>query len=336
MEKPKKQNRSLLKTVLVIVLIMGSLEITLDFLQFNNTLGEPYQWGDRSDIPFKINEARSLFSGYSSRTVKILIYGDSRAEYDVDPRVIDTFFHNSTISYNLGLSATSNKFQTFLLKNTVLSRDKPDLLIWIVSQNDFDTDNFTISQDAHNFGEPMGRYYSGNVSGLDWQGLCDFALLKISSIYRYRDVFFPRAIFGSAYTYDWSTNLDRGYARTYEQNYSSNASSIVNSTFGVGFDTESAQDFLDTLDFLENMKIPYLIVLPPWNYVHQVNLPLDVLCSQIQGNSLLDLNGNLSIAPDAYYFNTAHLNSYGAKVCTTFICAKIKNIVDGLIDITGS
>ncbi len=306
--------KDLIRSILIPMIILSSFEISLGILDVNNQLGEPYQWGNRNDIAFKINEAKALFSQYPPNILKILVIGDSCAVYDVDPRGVDNYFNHTTITYDLGIYATSNRLQIFLLLNAILPKIRPDFIIWSIHPMDFDNMSWRYAQDEELLTTPMARIYSDNTAGLDLPGLLDFYLIKFSKVYRYRF---------EAIRAGYEGSLDRGYNRTYLSWYKSNDTDMVDLNYTNPFDTQSGQDFLSILDYLEASKIRYLIMAPPQNHRHWINLGVENVFSQIRPEYFLNLNGNSTLAPDDLYFTESHLNAYGAAISTRYVCEKI-------------
>ena len=113
MKKKENSRNNVFKTIFLVIIIFLNVEIGLFICEQNNLLDEPYDWGNRNDIPFKINECNELFRSNPNK-LKIIMIGDSRVNQAFYPEQFDNYFNNETITYNLGFSATGALFQMFL------------------------------------------------------------------------------------------------------------------------------------------------------------------------------------------------------------------------------
>ena len=57
-----KRNTHIIKSLIIAGLVLSIIEGSLYCLEVDKSLFEPYEWGDRLDIPYKINDCIKLFS----------------------------------------------------------------------------------------------------------------------------------------------------------------------------------------------------------------------------------------------------------------------------------
>ena len=168
----KKKIHSFSK-ILVFFLIIMNFELNF-YLLSQAWHYEPYNWDNRNEIAFKINECITLFSEEENNNkYRIVIIGDSQAESNINPRIIDEFFQHTSISYNLGFYASPLVLEVEILK-IILERIKPDLVIWGINQKDFSQIGF-----INRF--PMVKYYNDTWDDIS---ALEKGLFQYSHIYR--------------------------------------------------------------------------------------------------------------------------------------------------------
>jgi len=304
-----KDKKKVLKIIAMMMVFSFSLEISLFCVEQNNLFIEPYNWGNRNEIPFKINECNKLFSENPDK-YKVIFIGDSMGEMAFDPITFDNFFNQTTISYNLAFQAVGVMFESLLL-DIILDQISPDFVIWQVNIKDLSISG--VEDDAAILSNPMPRYHQDN-----WEGFFIAAkfLMKNSLIYRSR-LLLPSTWTSILY---YKSRFSRGLWST------SNRIEIVNETeqieWNAPFFSEGAVKINATIQDLEKRNISYLFLNSP-QYKQNISFyEFDNLMNSYSENQYLNLQGNESFDNNDFY-NKNHLNKYGAEKCTTYICEKI-------------
>ncbi len=321
-EKKKIKGQFIKALFLAFIIIMG-LETCLYIMEVSGLLPEPYEWGNRPDIPYKFNECQELFTQNSGK-LKVVTVGDSRPELAFDPFFFDALFTNKTISFNLASSGTKIKFQSLYIQKMIIEKMQPDVLIWDVSYWEFYYADPSRTNEEEILNFPETRFYAENTQGLDFFGLLNYYLYRYSKIYRYKSLLWPDSM--------KSQNLknfppyDRGFWRSEVVSYQSGESGIIPFqalSEGKTYNAEANQMFLDTLDYLLEKNITVLVVYGPYNHKKIVFPELDATFSTLPSDMFLDLNGNESLMDDSLSHNAFHLNKYGAQIYTQFVYDKI-------------
>jgi len=314
-KKRVTQNKTEIKAVLTALMILACIEGVLWILETNNFLDEPYHWGNRNDIPFKINQCKHLFSNPIHRDkIKVIAIGDSKSERAFDPYTFDEYFNNKTISYNFGISGCSIRFQAFLIEYIILTKLKPDFLIWVVDvPNDFKDHENQIQQDIDNLNLPMASVHRNDFTGLNFEEKFDLFLLNMLKIYQHR-IYLDLKWFIDEY--------HRGLVIAYEQ-YEGDNEGLHDENSTARFHKESGDIFLDTIELIENEDLDYLIVTNPHRDTRILYPPTDYLFNQLSSKNFLDLNGNEELVNNSLYYNSNHLNYYGAQIYTNLIGKKL-------------
>ncbi|MHA1646357.1 MAG: hypothetical protein ACTSVL_02190 [Promethearchaeota archaeon] len=304
-----KDKKKVLKIIGMMMVFSFSIEISLFCVGQNNLFIEPYNWGNRNEIPFKINECNKLFSENPDK-YKVIFIGDSMGEMAFDPITFDNFFNQTTISYNLAFQAVGVMFESLLL-DIILDQISPDFVIWQVNIKDLSISG--VEDDAVLLSNPMPRYHQDNWEGFD---IAAKFLMKNSHIYRSR-LLLPSTWASILY---YKSRFSRGLWST------SNRIEFVNETEQIEwiapFFSEGAVKINDTIQDLEKRNIPYLFLNSP-QYKQNISFyEFDNLMNSYSENQYLNLQGNESFDNTDFY-NNNHLNKYGAEKCTTFLCEKI-------------
>ncbi len=328
--KKEKKNQYLNKKALfVCVSILISVEFTLWIMEINDQIDEPYLWGSRNIIAFKINDCRKLFnSDENEDKIRVVAIGDSYLEAAFDPNSFDEFFNNKTISYNFGLQGCAVPFQSFIIQKLIIPKLKPDIVIWSLSVlSDFKEDSRVEGQEKANLNNPMARYYSDNLNDITIDVLPDYLLLKLFRIYKYRLVLLPD-LFDlnedleneiESYQDDYVRGFDIHYER-YNGAAENLTEEIVTSKMAKGRD----DDFFAAINALEKEKIDFLVVTKSPYYSKTIFPEVDEIFDKLDSRNFLDLDGNLILSNSSLHYNRNHLNYYGAQVHTNYLCEKLE------------
>ena len=322
MKEKGNSRKKIFKAIFLGIIIILNVEFGLFICEQNNILVEPYNWGNRNDIPFKINECNELFKNNPNK-LKIIMVGDSRANQAFYPEQFDNYFNNETITYNLGFAGTAAIFQIFLLKHIYLPKLKPDIILWDITFNDFGNSTKHIEQNHNLFSLPMPRYYSDYKVNMTTNDYGDYYFTKFSRIYRYRSLFFPESFNIAKYE---NVYLN-GFLKA-DGVYETNDTAIYNRTLNFSVHPEFLQDFLEMRQFFIDSNIPHLIINPSHNHVRWITPKVQEAFISYGDEYFLDLNGNETLMYDDLYYNKDHLNFEGAQIYTKFVNEKMASIIN--------
>ena len=327
-----------------ILFILGYilLECVLWFSEDNGTLIEPYAWGNRNEIPYKINHCHDVFSDPKNKDkVKIVIVGDSGPETAFNPELLDSLFFHKTISYNLAFYGTAIRVQSLLINKIIIPKIKPDILIWDLGiPNDFEDSKKINDQENATLSHPGPRYYNDNTEGLGFEDLCRFYLYKYSRFYRYRKTLRP-SLFNLNEDYQV---LIKGYGKLYEKGWikhienevtdeNQNVTEITYLTDGYSdpsnlvynfiLHEESKDLYFDTIKTIEK-RTDYFFIINRAGYKQKIICPLIYsYFNKLSPKNFFDLNGYEDLNVAEYWWNESHLNMIGAEVYTRLIYEKI-------------
>ncbi|MFX1503603.1 MAG: hypothetical protein ACFFDH_21765 [Promethearchaeota archaeon] len=328
-DKIKKKKDLIIKTFVLMIFILISTEAYLWFWSEGDNI-EPYEWGSRLEIPYKVNDCYELFSNPKNRhKTRVLIIGDSRPESAFYPELFDEYFNDKTISYNLAIAGTAIPVQALLINKVIIPKLKPDIIIWEISvPQDFTDDELNLELDERTLNTPMGRYYNQNTKDLDFDELCEYFLFKSSRIYRYRSNLRPDFFYLNEYE---KTKIEsfkewyqRGYLKHYDSIYPSDENiSEVDCIYKLHKD--SVEKYFDTLEILEEKTDFFLIVTGPNRFL-KLNFPeISAIFNKLSPKNYLNLNGNETFYNDDFWHNPTHLNIIGASLYTKYLYEKISN-----------
>lgn len=327
--KKRKIRKQVLQSLVLTLTILILLEGSLGILEMTNSLPEPYEWGSRQIISWKINECRKLFSQPEHKNkIKVVIVGDSKPQVSFDPHFMDNYFNNITISYNLGFRGIGMRMYSILIQDLIIPKISPDLLVWELNTHDFVDENFTNRDENFSLTSPMGRYYYQYTEGLDFEGLLEYYLLKYSRIYRYRSIILPSFLYFDSVTLSdiktYEETYDRGFLRRWGKYNGSQPLKIRNMTIQRKFLEEGESLFFQTKNAIEAHNISLLIVHGAYRHLKVTYPRFDAILNTLNFDNFLDLNGNETFLDNGLYSpDGKHLNHLGAKVYTSFVCKKL-------------
>ncbi len=338
MEVQKRSRKKVVKSLLFCLLILVAIDNILRVLDAEGVLWEPSEWGNRPEIATKLNKCMDLFNRNDAK-FKIVFVGDSTTEIGIDPVLLDSFFNNETISYNFGIAGTSPRFQSVYFEKVILPKLKPDFVIWSVNPSDFWDSIPTNEFDNAILRTPMGRYYTGDGSGLDFFGQVNQFLFQNSPLYRYRGYFVPPWLDFSIYRGLIANPYTNGYWTTDIKAYSSNDTTILNipgilpswEGYPVSFNNLSADRMVETLNLIQTNGLDYLVVYGPFNHFNYTFPELDYVLGSLTQERFLDLNGNETLMWDDLYNTIHHLNKDGAQILTRFIYEKLADRIESVL-----
>lgn len=326
-KKRKIKKDNIIKALILMIFILCFFEIYLFFWSENDNI-EPYQWGSRTEIPYKINDCYELFSNHKHKDkTRIVIIGDSRPECAFYPEICDEYFDDETISYNLAISGTGILVQSFLIQKIVIPKLKPDIIIWELSiPQDFEDNKENLELDERTLETPMGRYYTENPDKSDFEELCKYNLLKYSRIYRYRANLRPDLFYLNEYEKrnidNFNEWFERGHLKMSETIKTTNEN-VRDVSFVYTLHEESVNKFFDTIEIMEDNTDFFLIVSGPNRYMKLVFPDITAILNKLSLKNFLNLNGNDSFYHDDLWFNPTHLNVIGATLYTKLVYEKI-------------
>ncbi|MHA2243974.1 MAG: hypothetical protein ACXADY_03315 [Candidatus Hodarchaeales archaeon] len=333
-EKQQKKNsprNQFIKSILIMIILLSAVEGLLWVLEDKNDLPEPYAWGSRPVVTYKINQCKELFSRRENQgKIKILLIGDSRAQTSFDPHFCDIYFRNLTISYNLGITGFAINAASLVIQKVVIPKIRPDIIIWQIGAYDFIKNHTSNEGDRIAEMSPNGRYYDNNIEGLDLEGYCEFLLFKYSRIFRYRSVLIPSFLNFDSSLEDnldlYSGLFDRGYRRRYQILKDVQPTKFLNITVTNEYDEEAESLFLETKDSMIKSDIKFLLVYGPFRNKRMIFPRLDSIFDTFPSDNLINLNGNETFLLNRLYVeDKIHFNQIGAKLHTEIVCKKIEN-----------
>ena len=325
----KKKFKKVFQTgVFVSILLLISIESYLWYLESNGYLVEPYEYGNRMDISYKINECYNLFNKNENKDkIKVIIIGDSRAETGFDPALLDFFFDKKTISYNLAIFDSAVRFQSLIIKKVIIPKLKPDIIIWEPTvPQDFTDDKLVYGPDERKLETPMGRYYTNNTKHLDFEDLCKYYLFKYSRLYRYRSNLRPNILSinenDNAKIESYKELFDRGFIG-FDESLEPENRNFTQESIDFKLDEEAKDIFFDTIEFIEKNTDYYLILNGPNRYTKFISPVLDSIFNNFPQKNFLDLDGETTFLYDYLWMDSNHLNNNGALLFTEYIYTKI-------------
>ncbi|WP_371803592.1 hypothetical protein [Candidatus Lokiarchaeum ossiferum] len=299
--KVKKEDG--LRTIFIIFIFVFSSEAILYLFEYRNPNYEPYNWGSRNEISYKINECKKLFEENQNKT-KILLFGDSVGEMMFNPLQIDLKSKNKTISYNMAFEGVGIRFESFLI-NLTLKILNPNIIIWQFGHQDF----FGLSDinDITLLNTPIGRYHQKN-----WieTSPVEKNLLDYSRIYRYRIFDIPYHLFQY---YQYNRFFENGFRSSIQMmdHFETFKIDVYNKTY-----IQSVESiFNNTLKFLDKEKVDYFMTSGPIYNTKIIFDKFDHLTQNLPSNKYLDLLENPSFNY-THFSNTYHLNKFGAEIAT--------------------
>ncbi|MFX1383496.1 MAG: hypothetical protein ACFFBP_13725 [Promethearchaeota archaeon] len=321
--KKKEKKHLVIKTLILILIFLTSVEIYIWFWSKGDKI-EPYEWGSRLDITYKINECYDLFTNREHKDkTKIVIIGDSRPECAFYPKLCDDYFDDKTISYNLAIAGTAIRVQSLLIQKVIIPKLNPDVIIWeLTLPQDFADDEQTEKEEDNIMRTSMGRYYTGNTRGLDFEETCFYYLFKYSRIYRYRSNIRPNLFYLNeyekakiAYYEDW---YERGYFKHYD------IVSDINQSFSevehvYKLNEDSVDEFFETIEFIEENTDYFLVINGPVLYQKSIYPDIYTILNKLSPKNFLDLNGDELFDYDELWLNHYHLNICGATLYTRLV-----------------
>ncbi|GAB4323707.1 MAG: hypothetical protein Kow0069_28910 [Promethearchaeota archaeon] len=318
------------KGAILAIILLGVVELTFRSLEARGALGEPYDWGSRNRIPFKLNEARRLFNSNPGK-LRVVMLGDSRPELAFDPFQFDDAFNDTTIAYNLAESGTGVRFQAAYLRHVVLPVLHPDIVVWEINNNDFKQDPPHDQQEAHVLSQPGMRFHSGDLSGASLKEMVKWLLSKVSTAYHHRRDLQPAEFPGSEESYEkiYGSIYERGYWDSRRKGCDSGLDRMINVTHNLRVHPNAAAAFLEALNLLERRGVQFVVVYGPFNHYRHDVPEIRELLNHVPDSRLLELNGEPSLADDGLYYNPFHLNAYGASIYTSFVIEKVASFIGG-------
>ncbi len=337
--KRTRYKKDLIKSFAVCLIFLISGECLFWGLDASGIIGVPYDWGSRNLVAFKINECRRLFNQNPNK-FKIIGIGDSMMEMGLNPILLDSLFDGNTITYNLGLAGVAVRFESLYLQKVIFQEIKPDFVIWEVNNVDFWDWVPANEQDNLLLESPAGIYYSGNMSGLNFDESINQFLMKYSYLYRYHSYFIPPFYESSAN--NLYLDYQRGFLNTTGSSIStgettiSDEPGIISESAGypITFSEQAKTLFYEVLSQITNAGIGFLIIYGPFMHKHIVFPALDNIFASLSESDFLDFNGNESLMADELYYNDLHLNSQGSSIYTNFTFEKIKNRILPILEET--
>ena len=329
--KIRKEKYKTLKALVLAVIILIPIEGVFRILEENELLDEPYLWGSRNIIPYKINDCIDLFSQPEhSDKLKVIAIGDSFCVTGFNPYFFDDYFNQSTITYNFGIMGTAARAQSFLIEKVLIPRFAPDAVIWMVnSPFDFVHNEETIADDNSILDTPMGRYYNGDLNDMSLEELSETLFLKFSRLYKYRKMFIPKQF--SPELKAEIKEFEKMYSRGFRYSFG-----FINNTappfrmliWEKEFDSLAGNQFENTINICEDKQIIHLVVSIPQYFACIYYYYTDQFFQQLPQKNFFNLNNlNSTFCNNLLYFDNLHLNVFGAQLYTTLVAEKFEECV---------
>ncbi len=339
MATPRNQKKVVISSLLLLIIIIPSCEFIFRGLETGGIIGEPYDWGNRNVVALKINDGIKVFNQNLGK-FRIVAVGNSLVEMGLNPFQLDSLFGNKTITVNVGIPQTAIPFQSVFIQKVIFKWLKPDLIIWDVRHEDF-WDWVPLNEEENAIlSTPMGRYHTGNMSGLNFDELVNQFLIQYSFLYRYRAYLVPPIFEFSPYYIELTSQYQRGFWPQFENNLKTNYTGIIDRPgqdveaegFPVYYNDRAEKQFNETLSFIQTNGADYLVLYGPFMHFHYVFPRLDALFATLPPEKFLDVNGNESLMADELYYNFGHLNVYGSQILTGFVFDKLKDRITPLLE----
>ncbi|MHA1146648.1 MAG: hypothetical protein ACTSR8_00200 [Promethearchaeota archaeon] len=318
------------KALITCFLLILSVEIVLRVMEFNNMFDEPYLWESRNEIPFKLNDCKKIFNDPENKDkIKIVVVGDSYLEGAFDPITFDNLTNEKTISYNFGIKGTAVPTQALLIKELIIKKLNPDIIIWTLSiVGDFKENEKVERQEFYNLDSAIARSYSNNLAWCTIDTFFKWCLIKTFSIYKYRQFLFPKLFnLNDNLTKELNQYKDeyiRGF-RILNDTYPGKNQNVTESTTTSNLAEGRKDLFLEIIDEFKRNKIDFLVISKSNHFDELRFPPVDDLFNSLDKKNFLDLNGNVNLSYNENCHNYNHINYKGAQIFTKYVAEKLKN-----------
>ena len=250
----------------------------------------------------------------------IMIFGSSEVRNGLIPSIMKN---------NLGLSVfncgNNDKpfYYQYCMINSVLERKKPKVMIWSIYSCYLNTPT---EKDMNGLSE-LNSFYDTNV-------YCNRVINKrskyenikmVSKLYRYNSHLFDllKNIF-------FKTETDMGY---FALNNSGNKyPTLISGSEDCGIDSEIADSFVEVIKKCKTSNVELFLIITPrlMNINNSKNicyLNLIEICAKYDVPLIREFyNSPIFLSDSTLFWDQTHLNDKGARLFTTLLCDKIKQI----------
>lgn len=251
----------------------------------------------------------------------IMIFGSSEVRFGLIP---------SLMKNELGLSASNCSninmpfYYQYCMINGVLERKKPKVMIWSIYSCYLNTPT---EKDMNGLSVLNPFYYSNDYCNRVINKKSKYENIKMASnLYRYNSRLFDllKNIFSK------TEETDMGYFARSSGGYK--YPSLINGSEDCGIDPEIADLFVEVIKKCKTSNVELILIVTPIfkninNNIYLKNL--NEICTKYDIPLIKEFyNSPIFLSDSTLFADNSHLNDKGARLFTTLLCDRIKQIRD--------